>query len=83
MAENFHDPNNFDTSGLLPADLIKYRSKPVLKVRIYSNELTPLDDMTLSDNFQLDGSVHAKIKRQNLILISDFSMWALRRRNLQ
>ena len=76
VAENFPDQNNIDTSGLLPADLpsaaIKYRSKPVLKVRIYSNELTPLDDMALSDNFQLDGNVHAKIKRQNLILISDF-----------
>ena len=76
VAENFPDQNNFDTSGLLPADLpsaaIKYRSKPVLKVRIYSNELTPLDDMALTENFQLDGNVHAKIKRQNLILISDF-----------
>ena len=76
VAENFTDQNTFDTSGLLPADLpssaIKYRSKPVLKVRIYSNELTPLDDMALTENFQLDGNVHAKIKRQNLILISDF-----------
>ena len=85
VAENFPNQNPFDTSGVTsglaqspcePTDLhlttSGYRSKPVLKVRIYSNELTPLDDMALTDNFQLDGNVHAKIKRQNLILISDF-----------
>ena len=85
VAENFPNQNPFDTSGATsgfvetpsePADLplatSGFRSKPVLKVRIYSNELTPLDDMALTDNFQLDGNVHAKIKRQNLILISDF-----------
>lgn len=84
VAENFPSQNHFDNSGLaeptsghteqsnLPITSTRYRSKPVLKVRIYSNELTPLDDMALTDNFQLDGNVHAKIKRQNLILISDF-----------